>query len=94
MAVVTPPFMAESMKSTVRWRGVKSPKTGCTWESMSPGITVVPLASITTSASSSSRRPTAVILPSWITIESASSCGARMSPLTSVPMFRMMVFIR
>ena len=28
IAVVTPPFIIESMKSTVRWRGVKSPNTG------------------------------------------------------------------
>src|SRR5438445_667791 len=41
IAVVTPPFMPESMKSIVRWRGVKSPKTGWTCESMSPGVTVV-----------------------------------------------------
>jgi hypothetical protein len=30
IAVVTPPFSAESRKSVVRWRGVKSPKTGWT----------------------------------------------------------------
>src|SRR5438093_1561318 len=44
IAVVTPPFMPESMKSMVRWRGVKSPKTGWTCESISPGSTVVPRA--------------------------------------------------
>ena len=93
IAVVTPPFMPESMKSIVRWRGVKSPKTGWTCESMSPGVTVVPRASITVSASSSSPRPTAAMRPSRMTSESASSSGRPMSPLTSVPMLRTSVVI-
>ena len=93
MAVVTPPCIPESMKSTVRCRGVKSPKTGCTCESISPGITVVPRASITVSASSSSARPTAAMRPSRMTRESASSSGRAMSPLTRVPMLRTRVFI-
>ncbi len=38
------------MKSMVRWRGVKSPNTGWQCESMSPGITALPLASMTVSA--------------------------------------------
>ena len=46
--VVTPPWRDDSMKSSVRWRGVKSPTTGWACESMRPGMTVVPLASMTT----------------------------------------------
>src|SRR5712692_2249741 len=88
IAVVTPPFIIESMKSMVRWRGVKSPKTGWTCESMSPGRTVVARASITVSASPSRPRPTAAIRPSRIRIESASRSGRRMSPLASAPMLR------
>src|SRR5213594_4198203 len=93
IAVVTPPFIAESMKSTVRWRGVKSPKTGWTCESMRPGMTVVPRQSMTVSASSSRPRPMPAILPSRSTSESASRRGRRRSPLTSVPMLRRRVFI-
>src|SRR6185295_19334194 len=93
IAVVTPPCMAESMKSTVRWRGVKSPKTGCTWESMRPGITVVPRQSMTVSASSSRPRPMPAMTPSRSTRESASRRGRRRSPLTRVPMLRRRTFI-
>ena len=52
------------MKSIVRWRGVKSPKTGWQCESMSPGMRVLPLASMTVSASASRPRPSAANLPS------------------------------
>ncbi len=90
--VVIPPLRPESMKSMVRWRGVKSPKTGWQWESMRPGTTVLPRASITVSASSSRPRPTATILPSAITIESPSSRGFAMSPDTICPMFLISVF--
>src|SRR5438552_4612999 len=93
IAVVTPPFMPESRKSIVRCRGVKSPKTGWTCESMRPGITVVPRQSMTVSASSSSARPTPVITPSRSTRESASRTGRRRSPLTRSPMLRRRVFI-
>ena len=84
--VVTPPWSDDSMKSKVRCRGVKSPKTGWACESMSPGITVVPQASMTTSASSSSPRPMASIRPSRMTMESASRSGRSMSPETTWPM--------
>src|SRR3990172_8944593 len=64
MTVVTPPWSPDSMKSIVRWRGVKSPNTGWAWESMSPGIAVVPWASMTRSAvappAAARRRPPAV----------------------------------
>src|SRR6185295_967906 len=49
--VVMPPLRPESMKSIVRCRGVKSPKTGWQYESMRPGTTVLPRGSITVSAS-------------------------------------------
>src|SRR5215467_7346101 len=94
MAVVTPPCIPESMKSTVRCRGVKSPNTGCTCESISPGITVVPRASMTVSASPSRPRPIAAILPSRITTESASRSGRPISPLTSMPMLCTRVITR
>ena len=92
--MVTPPCMADSMKSSARCRGVKSPKTGWTWESTSPGITVEPLASTTRSASSSSRRPSPMMTPSRARSESASTTGWAMSPLTICPMFRIRVFMR
>src|SRR5690242_16780351 len=92
--VVTPPLRPDSMKSIVRWRGVKSPKTGWQCESMRPGTTVLPLASTTVSASPSRPRPTARILPSAATIESPSSSGRAMSPDTICPMFLMSVFKR
>ena len=41
--MVTPPCSSDSMKSVVRWRGVQSPNTGWTCESMSPGNAVAPL---------------------------------------------------
>jgi hypothetical protein len=85
--LVMPPWSPDSMKSTVRCRGVKSPNTGWQCESMSPGTTVLPRASITVSASSSSPRPTATILPSAAEIESPSSSGRAISPDTICPMF-------
>src|SRR5437879_6280498 len=94
IAVVTPPCMADSTKSRVRCRGVKSPKTGWTWESTSPGITVEPLASTTRSASSSSPWPSPMMTPSRARSESASTTGCVMSPLTICPMFRIRVFMR
>src|SRR5713226_6826541 len=90
--VVMPPLRPESMKSIARWRGVKSPKTGWQCESMRPGITVLPLASMTVSASPSSPFPTATILPLSATIESPSSSGLVMSPETIWPMFLISVF--
>src|SRR3990172_9097435 len=91
--VVSPPWSPDSMKSNVRWRGVKSPKTGWQWESSNPGITVVPLASMTVSASPSSPLPTAAILPPSITIVSPSRSGRWRSPETIAPIPRMTVFI-
>src|SRR5215831_14957533 len=91
--VVRPPLSPDSMKSTVRWRGVKSPKTGWQCESMRPGMTVLPRASITVSASTSRPRPTAEIAPSTTTTLSPSSNGRAMSPDTMAPMFLMSVFI-
>src|SRR5690349_9051011 len=90
--VVMPPLSPDSMKSMVRWRGVKSPKTGWQCESMSPGTTVLPRASMTMSASSSSPRPIATILPPSATIESPSISGRAMSPDTICPMFLISVF--
>ena len=43
IAVVTPPWSPDSMKSIVRWRGVKSPNTGWTWRVDEPGNAVAPL---------------------------------------------------
>ena len=83
MTVVTPPWRPDSMKSIVRWRGVKSPKTGWAWESMSPGKAVVPWASMTCSgpapapSPAASPRPTAAIRPSSMRISSASRRGVR-----------------
>src|SRR5437870_3627522 len=55
---------------------------------MSPGITVEPRASTTTSATCASRpRPTRAILPSSQSTVSASSTPRSSSPETSVPMF-------
>jgi len=82
------------MKSMVRWRGVKSPKTGWQWESIRPGMAALPLASMTVSASPSSPFPTAAILPSAITMLSPSRRGFAMSPDTINPMFLISVFIR
>src|SRR5260370_12001448 len=90
--VVMPPLRPDSMKSIVRWRGVKSPNTGWQCESMKPGTTVLPLASMTVSASSSRPRPTATILPSAATIESPSRSGFAMSPDTICPMFLISTF--
>src|SRR5215472_4464384 len=90
---VRPPLSPDSMKSTVRWRGVKSPKTGWQCESMRPGMTVLPRASITVSASTSRPRPTAEIAPSATTTLSPFSNGRAMSPDTMAPMFLMTVFI-
>src|SRR5215472_1971192 len=90
---VRPPLSPDSMKSTVRWRGVKSPKTGWQCESMRPGMTVLPRASITVSASTSRPRPTAEIAPSATTTLSPFSNGRAMSPDTMAPMFLMSVFI-
>ncbi len=42
--VVTPPFSVESIQPSWLWRGVQSPNTGCTCESIRPGATAVPLA--------------------------------------------------
>ena len=50
--VVTPPCRKLSIQPSWLWRGVQSPNTGWTWLSISPGATVVPLASTTTSACS------------------------------------------
>src|SRR5499425_49602 len=91
--VVRPPLSPDSMKSTVRWRGVKSPKTGWQCESMRPGTTVLPRASMTVSASTSSPRPTAAMVPSATTTLSASRSGRAMSPETMAPMFLISVFI-
>src|SRR3990172_3387137 len=91
--VVSTPLSPDSMKSNVRWRGVKSPKTGWQWESSNPGITVVPLASMTVSASPSSPLPTAEIFPPSITIVSPSSSGRWRSPETIAPIPRITVFI-
>src|SRR5262245_54808001 len=92
--VVTPPWSPDSMKSTARWRGVKSPKTGWQWESISPGITVEPAASITVSASSSRSRPSARTTPPSIAMESPPASGRAMSPDTICPMFLISVFTR
>ena len=81
------------MKSIARCRGVKSPNTGWQWESISPGTTVLPRASITVSASPSSPRPTAVMRPSSMAMVSPSRSGRAMSPETICPMLRMSVFI-
>ncbi len=83
--VVTPPCSSDSMKSMVRWRGVKSPNTGCTCESIRPGKAVAPRASMTISASSSRPRPMALIRPSSARIESASRSGASTSPDAIAP---------
>src|SRR3990172_6478175 len=79
--VVSPPWSPDSMK------------TGWQWESSNPGITVVPLASMTVSASPSSPLPTAAILPPSITIVSPSRSGRWRSPETIAPIPRMTVFI-
>ena len=42
MSVVTPPLTCASIQPIVESRGVKSPNTGWTWGSMSPGTTVPP----------------------------------------------------
>src|SRR5919106_3011194 len=78
------------MKSRVRWRGVKSPSVGWTCESISPGRTVAPAASIARSmpvASTSPSAPTPAIRPSRTTTVSPSSRAASMFPETMVPAF-------
>src|SRR6266498_4046645 len=91
--VVRPPLRPDSMKSMVRCRGVKSPNTGWQCESMRPGMTALPLASMMVSASASSPRPAAAIFPSAMTMLSASRSGRAMSPDTIRPMFLMSVFM-
>src|SRR5215467_14702358 len=60
---------------------------------MRPGTTVLPRASMTVSASTSSPRPTAAMVPSATTTLSASRSGRAMSPDTMAPMFLISVFI-
>jgi hypothetical protein len=72
-------------------RGVQSPATGWTWLSISPGVTVVPLASMMVVApwvSISSARPIPVILPFSETIVSASRTGFSIMPDSSSPILR------
>ena len=74
------------MKSIVRCLGVKSPTVGCTCESMRPGSTVVPFASMTVSASLlPTSPPTASIRPSTIEMTSPSMSGMPRSPETIWP---------
>src|SRR5574337_96808 len=90
--VVTPPCRVESIQPIWPWRGVQSPKTGCTWLSIRPGHTQVLRASITTSGaevSQSDSLPTETIRPSFTTMVSASRTGRSMSPDSSRPMFLM-----
>jgi len=60
---------------------------------MRPGMTVVPVASITTSAipGSLDANPICAILPSVIRMLSASIMGFEISPEINVPMFLMRV---
>jgi hypothetical protein len=65
--VVTPPCIVLSIQPSWFCRGVQSPKTGCTWLSIKPGATQVPLASIVVRAwlmSQSASLPNAVMRPS------------------------------
>ena len=90
--VVTPPFMVESIQPSWFWRGVQSPKTGCTWLSIRPGATQVWCTSITVRACAMSQSlalPTATIRPSCTTMVSASRMGRSMSPDSSKPMLVM-----
>ncbi len=74
------------MKSIVRWRGVKSPTVGCACESMRPGITVVPFASMTVSASRAANARTDRLDPAVDDRdESPSISGVPMSPETIWP---------
>ena len=89
--VVTPPFMHDSIQPSWFCRGVQSPNTGCTCESISPGASAVPRQSITRrglSQSQSACLPTAAISPSSTTIVSASRIGASMSPESIRPTLR------
>src|SRR6266478_4009190 len=89
--VVTPPCRQLSIQPIWFWRGVQSPATGCTWLSISPGASVVPLASmirVAPSASTSFSLPTAVIFPSTAITVSASRIGFCRSPLSSRPILR------
>ena len=43
----TPPCIELSIQPSADWRGVQSPKTTCTWESIRPGIATAPPASRT-----------------------------------------------
>jgi len=64
--VVAPPWSPDSMKSIVRWRGVKSPKTGWAWESIRPGRRVRSPRSTTSAPGGTVRSgPTAWIRFPW-----------------------------
>ena len=89
--VVTPPCRHDSIQPSWFWRGVQSPNTGCTCESIRPGASAVPRASITRAARSVSQscsRPSAAIRPSSITTVSASRIGRSMSPDSISPTLR------
>ena len=89
--VVTPPFRHDSIQPSWFWRGVQSPNTGWTCESISPGASVVPRQSMVVracSVSQSAARPIATIRPSSTTTVSASRIGASMSPESIRPTFR------
>ena len=89
--VVTPPLRKLSIQPIWFCRGVQSPATGWTWLSISPGVTVVPLAStmvVAPSVSTSLARPIAVILPFSATMVSASRIGFSSMPESSSPILR------
>src|SRR5690606_10598145 len=93
--VVTPPFSDESIQPSWPWRGVQSPATGCTCESMRPGDSVVPRQSMTVLAPSTSQSaylPTAAMRPSSTMMVSASRMGLSRSPDNSRPIFLMTTF--
>src|ERR1700744_1686480 len=68
-----------------------------TWESIRPGIAVMPPASITTSQASTAAAfavPALTILPSWLMTVSPSTNGACQSPETMVPRLVIATFMR
>jgi hypothetical protein len=89
--VVTPPCKKLSIHPIWFCLGVQSPATGWTWLSISPGATVVPLAStivVAPEVSTSLTRPMAVILPFTATTVSASRIGFSSIPDSSSPILR------
>src|SRR2546428_3126014 len=73
------------------WRGEYSPKYGWTCESQSPGATVAPRTSTSTSAGPFA--PSALMRPSFTTTDPAAITGEVMSPLNRVPMLRKTVVV-